>query len=196
MSEVLTFDEASHTYRFGGEVRPSVTQVLSSLSDFGLVPKDVLEAAQERGTSVHLLTQFHDENDLDPASIGPYGGYLEAWVKFCADHKARWDHIELRGYSKRYGFAGTMDRAGFLGFVPWIVDVKTSLQPHRVWGMQTAAYRQLAYEETGDARWLTARRGTVQLRPDGTYKLLAWDEADDWIAFLSLINLINWTNKS
>lgn len=191
MSGILTFDEATHTYRHNGEVRPSVTQVLSKLHDFAMVSKEVLEAAQERGTAVHKLCQFHDENDLQPESIGDYWPYLDAWIKFCADRKAKWDGIEWQGYSTRYGYAGTMDRRGFLGGTRYIVDIKTSAQSHPVWGMQTAAYRQLCAEQ--DPAWLMARRGTVQLRPNGTYTFLPWDRPDDWPAFLSLINLTNWS---
>ena len=194
MSEVLHFDEASHTYMLGGIVRPSVTQVLGKLSDFGMVPKDVLEAAQQRGTYVHKLCEYHDLCDLDPASIGDYQGYLDAWIRFCADHKARWDKIEHRMYSTRYGFAGTPDRRGYLGLIPYAsVDIKTGATLHRVCGMQAAAYRQLAAEE--DPRWMTARRATVQLAANGTYKFLAWDSPSDWPAFLSLINLTNWVNE-
>lgn len=193
MSDILTFDDDTHTYRVGGVARPSVTQVLQSLHSFGMVSEDVLRAAQERGTAVHTLCEYHDQNDLDPASVGDYGGYLDGWIAFCADRRAVWTGIECRGYSTRYGFAGTMDRRGTLGGVPFIVDIKTSAQPHRVWGMQTAAYRQISAEE--DPRWTTARRGTVQLRNDGTYNFLPWDDPDDWPAFLSLINLTNWMKK-
>lgn len=200
-ADILTFDEASHAYRVGGVVRPSTTQVLSRLHDFGMVSAEVLKAAQERGTAVHLLTQYHDEGDLDPDSVDPdFAGYLEGWVKFCRDRNAKWKHVEWRGYSKRYGYAGTMDRVGWLqapmtrGLMPWVIDVKTGAQAHRVWGMQTAAYRQLIGEH--DPAWITARRGTVQLRADGTYNFLAWDDPDDWPAFVSLINLTNWINKA
>jgi hypothetical protein len=194
MSAVLTFDAASHTYRADGVVRPSVTQVLQKLHDFSMVPEAVLIAAQERGTAVHKLCEFHDQSDLDPASIGDYWPYLDAWINFCADHKAEWTHIEHMGYSERYGYAGQWDRYGRLKGVPAIVDIKTAKEPHRVWGMQTAAYRQLAVEQHLPG-CLVARRFTAQLRDDGTYKLLPWDDPDDWPAFLSLINLINWSTK-
>lgn len=194
MAEALTFDAESHTYRFGGVVRPSVTQVLGKLSDFGMVPKDVLEAAQERGTFVHSLCQFYDENDLDPSSAGIYQPYLDAWIKFSRDYEASWDRIEHRMYSTRYGFAGTPDRRGTLrGSRYASVDIKTGKTLHRVCGMQGAAYRQLATEE--DPSWATGRRATVQLGADGKYKFLAWDDPDDWPAFLSLINLTNWSLK-
>ena len=109
---MLTFDEESHTYRHGDKVVPSVTQCLSKLHDFGMIRKDILEAACQRGSFVHTLCEYHDQNDLDSESIGIYGGYLDAWIQFCADHKAVWTSIEQRGYSERYGFAGTWDRSG------------------------------------------------------------------------------------
>lgn len=190
---MLTFDDATHTYRHGEKVVPSVTQCLSKLHDFGMVPKDVLEAACLRGSYVHTLTEYHDQGDLDPSSIGEYLGYLDAWIQFCADRKAVWSGIEIRGYSERYGFAGTWDRHGTLNGAKFVVDVKTSAAPHKVWGMQTSAYRQLLAEQ--DPAWVLARRATVQLRADGTYKFIEWSDPADWTAFLSLVNLINWSSK-
>lgn len=191
---MLEFDEVQHVYTFNGVVKPSVTQLLNKLHDFGMVPRDVLDAACARGTFVHLLCQFHDEGDLDDGSVGEYQGYLDAWKKFCADYKAEWEGIEVQGYSERFGFAGTMDRRGTLNGIRHIVDIKTSAAPHRVWGMQTAAYRQISAEENPE--WTLARRATVQLRQDGTYKFLQWDDPQDGPAFLSLLTLINWSNKS
>lgn len=191
---MLTFNEERHEYRLDGEVIPSVTQVLGKLHDFGMVPADVLEAACQRGTIVHKLCEFHDQRDLDPESIGDYWRYLDAWIAFCADYKAEWTHIEHKGHSARYGFAGTMDRFGRVKGIPHVVDIKTSAQPHRVWGMQTAAYRQILVEQQVPNAVL-ARRATVQLRPDGKYTFLPWDDADDWTAYLALIHLTNWSNR-
>jgi hypothetical protein len=194
MADILTFDEPSHTYRVGGVVRPSVTQVLSSLSDWGMVPKDALEAAQERGTNVHAICQYHDEGDLDDSTVGDYRGYLNAWLQFSRDFEVRWDQIEHRMYSTRFGFCGTPDRRGTLRGMRYAsVDIKTGKTLHRVCGLQAAAYRQLATEE--DPAWITGRRATVQLGADGKYKFLTWDSPTDWPAFLSLINLTNWVNE-
>ena len=190
---MLTFDDATHTYRHGEKVVPSVTQCLSKLHDFGMVPKDVLEAACLRGSYVHTLTEYHDQGDLDHSSIGEYLGYLDAWMQFCADRKAVWSGIEIRGYSERYGFAGTLDRCGTLNGGAWVIDIKTSATTHRVWNMQLAAYRQLLVET--DPKWALARLGTVQLKPDGTYKLVEWSDPDAWPAFVALITLTNWTSK-
>lgn len=192
---MLTFDEDAHQYRYDGVVKPSVTQVLSKLHDFSLVPKDVLAAACERGTAVHLLCQYHDEGDLDQSSVGEYRGYLDAWIKFCADYAANWTGIEARGDSKRYGFAGTYDRRGMFGAIPglWIVDLKTAKQAHPVWGMQLSAYRAMVAET--DPNYALARRASVQLKLDGTYKFIEWCDPEDWTAFLSLIQISNWSAK-
>lgn len=191
---MLTFDEEQHVYSWNGVEKPSVTQCLNKLHDFNMVPAEVLNAACRRGSYVHTLCEFHDQNDLDSSSIGIYAGYLDAWIAFCADHKAVWQGIEVRGYSERYGFAGTWDRHGTLNGSPFVVDIKTSQSSHPVWGMQTSAYRQLIAET--DPSWMLARRATVQLRPDGTYKFIEWSWNADWPAFLALINLINWSKQS
>jgi len=198
MSE-LTFDEPTHTYRYGGQVVPSVTQLLDRLHSFAGVDPVVLEAAKQRGTYVHRMCEYFDLDELDIGAVpDKYIGYLGAWESFVTDFGARWVGIERRGYSKLFGFAGTMDRDGTLPrrFNPqqrWVVDIKTSQQDHPVWGMQTAAYRQLLTEE--DSSYALARRATVQLRPDGNYRFITWDEPSDWPAFLSLITLSNWSTK-
>lgn len=191
---MLTFDEPSHTYRWNGEPRPSVTQCLSRLHDFSMVPKDVLQAACERGTYVHKLCEYHDLHDLDASSIGDYYPYLDAWIDFCADRKTEWEGIEWQGYSERFGFAGTMDRYGRVGGIPYVIDIKTSAQPHPVWGLQTAAYRQLLSEKVATS-WALARRATVQLSASGKYRFIPWDSPDDWPTFQALITLNNWSMK-
>lgn len=47
-----TYSEEWHTYRFNGEIIPSVTQLLDDGTYIG-VPEDVLEYARLRGTLIH-----------------------------------------------------------------------------------------------------------------------------------------------
>lgn len=184
----FTFDEAKHEYRLNGVVIPSVTQVLQLLHSFAGVPLDVLKAAQERGTAVHLICQYWDEGDLDEDTIDPkLRGYFDAWLKFLDDKRPRWTLIEHKGHHP-LGFAGTCDRFGLIDEQDWTIDIKTSLQSHPVWGIQTAAYNHIYGKPN-------ARRGTVRLRPDGTYKFDTWTDPMDWPTFVSLITLINWRNK-
>jgi hypothetical protein len=193
----LTFDEGPHEYHWSGARVPSVTQLLDPMAGWGMVDPEILAHAQARGTAVHRLCHYFDEDDLDPRSVGSYGGYLAAWVNWRKDYQPDFVAIERPSYSQVYRFAGTPDREAVLHHRvyngKWIVDIKTGGQPHRIWGMQTAAYRHLV--SLRDTSWLFARRATVQLFDEGEYKFLPWDDPDDWPAFQALLFLTNWSKK-
>ena len=196
---MLHFTAQTHVYTWNGHPVPSVTQLLRPLQDWGMVPRDVMEASKERGTHVHKITQLYDEKRLDPESVDPeYQPYLDAWCLFLRDYGAVWDGIEVMGYSTRCGFAGTYDRRGALRTLRpgnhWIVDIKTSAMRHPIMGVQLAAYRQIETER--DPLMALARRATVQLLPSGTYQFYEWTSSEDWNVFQSLITLSNWANKS
>lgn len=193
----LTFDPASHTYRVNGDVVRSVTQHLAALHSFAGVPLEVLEAAKERGTYVHDLTVAHDQGDLDEPEVhDQYRPYLAAWKSFVEATVPNWQDIETMGHSELHRYAGTWDRFGLLTWKGsrglWVLDIKTSEQDHPVWGLQTAAYRQLKAEQ--DRRLALARRGTVQLRPNGRWKLREWTDPSDWPAFQALLTLNHWVD--
>ena len=63
---VLTFDEASHTYRIDGQVVPGVTSVLKPLTDYSMVPPADLQAAADFGKAVHRACELDDLMDLPP----------------------------------------------------------------------------------------------------------------------------------
>ena len=51
---MLTFDEATHTYRWDGVVVHFVTQVIAPVVDYSAVPREVLAKKAEFGKAVHL----------------------------------------------------------------------------------------------------------------------------------------------
>lgn len=191
---MLTFDEPTHTYRWKGVVVPSVTQVLGGLYSFAGVPLEVLEAAKERGSDVHLACQLFDENDLrDESLTDEVRGYLKGWQKFTRDCAPVWSAIEKPVYHQGMRFAGTPDRMGrffYQGLLidPAQVDIKTSAASHPCWGVQTMAYNHAAGQ-------LAARRFSVQLRPDGDYRLVEWKDPGDWPTFVSLMTLRNFKER-
>ena len=197
MSEVtspLTFDKDSHTYRWQGVLVPNVTRLLQALHSFADVPLDILEAAQDRGTDVHSMTQMFDEDDLDEARLKierpDLHTYLAGYRKFLRDATPNWRSIEEPVFHRTLRYATTPDRIGEIKFegkrVPdAVVEIKTSLSSHPVWGIQTAAQANAAGRPT-------ARRFSLQLFPDATYKLREWPDPDDWPAFVSLVTLNTW----
>jgi hypothetical protein len=189
----LTFDPATHTYRWAGVVVQSVTQILEqAFRSFAAVEPEVLQRAQLRGTNVHLMCQFHDEDCLDESQFtGEELAYLPGWKRFLADHQPNWTAIEVPFYNEIYGYPGTPDRMGTLESGTFrgaecCIDIKTSWTKSVLWALQTAGYCQ------GTRR----HRFTVQLKSDGRYRLLEWSDPMDWPVFVSLLTLNRWTRMN
>lgn len=182
----LTFDEATHTYRFNGNVVPGVTSILSPLTDFSRVPPHVLHAASEFGKAVHLACELDDMNDLDEAALDPaLTPYLQAWRKFSTEHEVEWTLIEHPVYHRALGYAGTLDRLGRVKGIATVLDIKSSAQLYPSVGPQLAAYQEAAEHPT-------VQRMAVQLKSDGTYTAKTYTDATDWPVFASLLTLRNW----
>lgn len=195
---MLTFDPGPHVYRWNGEVRPSVTQILQRCHDFGFVSREVLEAAQDRGTYGHALCEADDLSDLNEEAErdGEYFGYLLGWRKFVEAFRPNFTLIEQPLYSQQLGIAGTPDRGcQYLEAInktdQWVIDIKTSVSKHKVWGMQLAAYRRLMMEQI-HSRWAFARRASVRLTADGNFVFDEWTSKKDLPAFLGLVQLLDW----
>lgn len=185
----LTFDPAKHEYKASGNRVPSVTQLLGKLHSFAGIPEDILKAACERGTAVHLACEFMDQGDLDESTIDPkIVGYVDAWRRFTDDKKPQWTEIEKLGYHP-FGYAGAWDRGGLIDGEDCTIDIKTALQSHPVWDLQLAAYNMLRQKPS-------AKRMTVQLRKDGTYKVIVWNDPNAWPTFLSLLTLHNFAMRN
>lgn len=189
---MLTFDDPSHTYQWNGSVVPSVTQIISPLSDFSMVREDVMHAAQQFGTFVHRTCELYDLGQLDEAELDPQlQPYLSGWKRFCADAGTRWAEIEKPEFHLSHGYAGTADRKGEVFGGPAVVDIKTSVVLGPAVGLQLAAYKNLGFT----AMQPKTRRFAVQLREDGTYRAPEFKEQSDWPTFLSMLNIRNWANK-
>lgn len=183
---MLTFDAAKHEYAFNGVRVPSVTQLLSGLHSFAGVREEVLEAARERGTAAHMAAHYWDEGDLDEAALDEQTtAYLAGWKRFVAESRPTFTGIEVMGVHSLYRYAGTVDRLAVIAGIDWVIDIKTAVASHPVWGCQTSAYAHLFGKPS-------AKRATVQLRKDGSYKFVEWNSPQDWPTFLSLVTLHNW----
>lgn len=182
--ELLTFDEASHVYRFMGDVVPGVTQVLKPLCNFDRVPREVLEAKAELGRQVHYACQLLDEDDLDEDSVTEeIEPYLQAWRQFRLDTGCQVLAIEKRVFEPMFLYAGTLDRVLAFKGAKWLVDLKTCFTTPMAAGPQTAAYLRAL----GDTS--VTHRAALRLRPDGTYRFDPLTGADDWSAFMAALTL-------
>lgn len=180
----LTFDEAAHVYRAGGVVVPSVTQVLAPLVDFAGIPEHVLEAKRTLGQHVHQACELDDEGDLDEDFLEVnVAAYLSAWRAFKRDTRAEVVLNEQRVFDPLLLFAGTLDRVVLLNGAKWLIDLKTCISCPIAVGPQTAAYLRALADPT------VTHRGALRLRPDGTYRLDALTDPNDWACFMACLTL-------
>lgn len=181
----LTFDEASHTYRWLGAVIPSVTSILAPLVNFAGIPASVLEAKRELGRQVHYACQLFDEDDLDETSLSQeVQPYLNAWHKFKHDTGCVVVENEKQVAEPQLMYAGTLDRVLLIDGTRYLVDLKTCIATPIAVGPQTAAYLRAL----GDTS--VTHRAALRLRPDGTYRFDPLTGADDWSVFMACLSLL------
>lgn len=185
----LEFDAATHTYRLGGVVVPSVTQVLNAL---GMTPTypDV-EFYRARGRAVHRATELFDSGKLKLVDERLLG-YLDSWKAFLYATKFIPTLIEHRVVSETFQYAGTIDRYGTIGGDPALVDIKSGdIAPYAA--LQTAAYAHALAEDAIKVR----RRLAVRLYEDGQPgRVKEYRDYGDQQQFLCALTVYKWKEKN
>ena len=83
------------------------------LDSYRGIPAHVLEKAAQRGTAVHKAVELHLQGDLDELSMDPdVADYFYAYWKFERETGYQPEHSELRVFSTKFRYAGTLDLAG------------------------------------------------------------------------------------
>ncbi|OGS35276.1 MAG: hypothetical protein A2293_08015 [Elusimicrobia bacterium RIFOXYB2_FULL_49_7] len=183
------FCDENHIYRNEqGIIIPNVTSILQAegFTDFSRVPVDVLKAAQDFGTNVHIACELADKGTLEYETLSP--GLLppiEAWCKFLEDYQAEIIEIERVVYSKIWHFCGTLDRVLKIKGKNGIYDIKTG----EGCSLQTAAYKVALDEECPDLK--VKERAAVRLFPDGTYRIIPHDDKSEESLFKSIVKVHN-----
>jgi hypothetical protein len=167
----LIFDEAAHLYTLDGKPVPGVTRVLEST---GMIDYRFLGERRffylERGRKVHQATHADDEGRLDESQESEeILGYVAGWRSFRRDYGFQPNRIEQRVCHRRLGYAGTLDRTGYVRHGhELILDIKSGIAPPAV-RYQLAAYA--ACLEHPRCR----RRQCVEVHADGTYRVIGFE---------------------
>lgn len=189
------FDPESHTYTLDGRKIPGVSEIIAPLKDFSGIPPHVLQFARERGEAVHKAIQYHHEGDLAVDTLDlQIVPYFEAYLKFVADTGFKVLGFERPMYSLPFRYGGTPDLWGEIGADLWLPDIKCTAAIDPANAIQTAAYRRLLEEFAGHK----ARRATLQLRQDGTYRFQPYPQAEDAAdmqTFQALLHILTWRQK-
>lgn len=199
--------DSSHRYFKDGKEIPGCTRVLdmSGIADYGMVRADVLERKSEIGRLTHTACHYFDEGNLDwssvPESVKPK---VDAWAKFSQSEafKPFPDRIEYQTAAEVNGMAYgcRIDRAGLMRGRPAILELKTTAQIMPAHGIQLAGYG-LAIAHTSEtpeaplshlARFLRWERYAVQLKEDGSFRLVAFTEKNDASVFLWALGIAWW----
>ncbi len=200
LSQEVDFDPERHEYRQNGIIYPHVTKVIarSGKCDWSCVDEELRLHSIKRGQSVHWLTQLEDEGALDYRTV-PKGlrGYRKAYRTWKRQSGFNVIWIE-RKFISRYGFAGTLDRAGsfpattmYGSGTSGVVDLKTGDIADWV-RYQLCAYTLAVDPRPAIAR--TIRRIALRLCADGKYRvkefpMQTWDS--DFAEFMKDLRRVN-----
>lgn len=189
----LSFDKASHTYRYAGVRVPSVTQVLALINDYSKVAPAVLEIARQEGEDMHAMAELDFQDNLDEAALPEWlVPRLAALRRFVEETGFQPLAVEERMYHPIYQYAGTADLIGRLpryprGPIVACIDLKRSFAAKRSLGLQTAGYA--AMWNLTHPREPVRRRFGLRLLATGNYDLFPCDRKDDFASFLSCVTV-------
>lgn len=193
----LSFDSDTHTYRVGGVIYPSVTEVLGPAEAFaGMfdgVPAGALEMARERGTYVHEAMALLVRGELEWSSLDEtWEPYIRSGERFLADSGIVVTGSEMPVYSERLRVAGTIDLTGVWRSREALIDFKASAGVPPTVGPQTAGYHFLHRDLYGGKSRMN--RFCVHLTPTGNpgYRVIPLEDSRDESIFLSALNLFHW----
>lgn len=196
MTDKIILEPTEHRYTLNDKEVPGVTGILKNtgLVSFDGIRPDILEAAKKFGSAGHKMCQLWDDNDLNIDMLSaPLLPFLESWKKFKSDCKIeRFDEIEKIVYSKRWNFAGQLDRVVLIKNRLTLIEIKftTSMLPST--GIQLAGYK-VAYEEM--AKLKIRQRWGVQIK-EKSYAITPYESNTDESIFLSSLSVYTWKIKN
>ena len=197
---MLTFDEATHTYRWCGELVPGVSGIIKSTGlapDYTKIDPATLARAAARGAYVDQCCALLDRGELDEPALHPETvPYVQAWQLCKRELGFRPLRHQGRIYHPTLRYAGSYDVDVEDAQGPIRVDLKCTWKIARTYQLQLAAYTTPGLVQAdGTPDPTPSRRAVVQLKRDGSYKI-AWftDIADD-DAWCAAIVLYHWGRR-
>jgi hypothetical protein len=125
---------------------PRTTEVLRNFTGYEYVPKQTLENAAARGTTVHALCAAIAKGEWIPESMidEDLRGYVKSFKDWAFYQVEAFVVVEKRFTNEVFGYTGQVD------FVIkgtdnelHLVDIKTSASKQKTYPVQMAAYRSL-----------------------------------------------------
>ncbi len=169
---------------------PSVTQVLSTYTDFSRVDPFVLLHATERGQSVHRISAGIARGLWVPRVPPDQQGYVESFREWFLTAVERVIFVEKEFICTCHNFVGHPDLGVVLKGDTCITipDLKTPITEGPTWKGQSGAYLHLV-EEHGGYDLPALRAGSLMLDPKGKQAKLIehTNSATDFNAFVAAL---------
>ena len=171
VEDALVFREEDHKYFLNGEEIPSVSELTRFLSReiYGEADPIALQRAAEKGTAIHDALQTLDEKG-EVEVDDEYAGYIQAYLKFREEHNVEWEKIEWMLTNGMY--AGRLDRYGLVDGVPCILDFKTTSRISKLHELLYSVALTLYFKLVRFNGKIADKIYVLQLKSDGTYKLI------------------------
>jgi len=137
---MLTFDEATHTYRWNNVIVPSVTGIINEFQQItingsqyhvnrytgAVIPSYLMEEGAAKGKDIHkgcelILQGGIDWNALDPEYVDP----LRQFEKWLSDFNINPFYTEFQFYHPKFHYAGTIDIIAIIDKTLSFIDIKT-----------------------------------------------------------------------
>ena len=164
----------------------SLPHVTAVLRDVGLIDTTwIPDSARDRGTAVHLATQYLDEGDLDDSSIADeIRPAVAAYQQFLAE--VRPEIFAIEETVQGMGYVGTLDRRLVINGKEGVLDIKGICEAP--WhALQLAAYA-LTFDRP-------LRRWSLYLRPEGYRLIERKDRRRDDAVWRACLTLATWRNE-
>lgn len=156
------------------EAYPKPYALLQWMKEVGTKSDEIRDAAGDRGSNVHKLTELYDDGheihllgdngqpDYSMEEWKMFERYTDFSDRFLPHHQL----IETQVLSPKLGFAGTIDRVSIIEGKKYVLDIKTSNGIYNSYWLQLAAYREGLKDVSGmevdgvAILWLNAKTRT------------------------------------
>lgn len=163
---MISFSPETHEYRHGGEIIPSVTQVVGAVLG---TPDYATEWHMARGSAAHALYELLAQGeDLSDYNYDPrLQGYVDGWQAWSKAVGATDMRPELRIFHRAMRYAGTCDLLCLVRTVKGLllVDFKASASARD--RIQMGGY-SLALEDMGQS---VIEAHIVEIKEDGKWRI-------------------------
>jgi len=183
------FDAVNHRHLHGGEEIPGVTRLIRSV---GMMPTYGDHWAMQRGSDVHLATEYFDHNDLDWDTVrDEVRPYVEGWAEFRAVTKFTPRKIETQEHDHAFNYATIIDREGDFAGEDAVIEIKSGAYSPW-WGIQLALQDRCLEKSRKGYR----ARFAVQLSKDGGFKLHRFLDPADYQCAVAVAGLYHWRRRN